>query len=121
MFSAHNGTSLDKQIQTHSEYAQSQAVRAVDLAYTRALRREELRYRGFSILRNGQFATISDRRRSPDQPPALVMVFSGQGAQWAGMGRELLQTNAGFRKDIAEMDEILRGAQYAPTWTIQGE
>ncbi len=37
-----------------------------------------------------------------------VFVFSGQGPQWRGMGRELLKTNTLFRKKIEECDELFR-------------
>jgi acyl transferase domain-containing protein/thioesterase domain-containing protein/acyl carrier protein len=39
---------------------------------------------------------------------APVFVFSGQGPQWWGMGRELLQRESIFRKTIEECDELLR-------------
>lgn len=52
---------------------------------------------------------LSDRK--------VIMIFSGQGAQWAGMGRELL-TDRQFLKDIARMDTILHGLKHPPAWTI---
>ena len=38
----------------------------------------------------------------------LVMVFPGQGAQWAGMGAELLETSQVFADRIAECEQALR-------------
>jgi len=40
---------------------------------------------------------------------APVFVFSGQGPQWWGMGRELLRQESTFREKIEECDEIFRG------------
>lgn len=48
------------------------------------------------------------------------MIFSGQGAQWAGMGKEMIQGDPEFRADIETMDSILRGLKCPPSWTIIG-
>jgi len=49
------------------------------------------------------------------------MIFSGQGAQWPGMGKELIATDPEFRKDIFAMDRILQGLKYPPDWTIESK
>jgi acyl transferase domain-containing protein len=38
----------------------------------------------------------------------IVFVFPGQGSQWAGMGRELMQREAVFRESLEECDRALR-------------
>ncbi|WP_116287909.1 type I polyketide synthase, partial [Parafrankia colletiae] len=38
----------------------------------------------------------------------VVWLFPGQGAQWAGMGAELLETSAVFARRVAECDQALR-------------
>src|SRR5262249_44043581 len=40
--------------------------------------------------------------------PAVVWVFSGHGAQWSGMGRELLRTEPVLGRTFDEIDEIYR-------------
>jgi acyl transferase domain-containing protein len=40
--------------------------------------------------------------------PRTVFVFPGQGAQWVGMGRDLLAANATFRATLAECDRAIR-------------
>src|SRR5262249_46004048 len=40
--------------------------------------------------------------------PQVTFVFSGQGGQWWGMGRELLRQEPVFRRAIERCDEILR-------------
>lgn len=51
-------------------------------------------------------------------PPKLVMVFSGQGSQWAGMGRQLLGEEPVFRAKVDECDALL-----APLlgWSVRAE
>lgn len=41
------------------------------------------------------------------------MVFTGQGAHWPQMGRELLQSNETFRASIKALDRHLHGASYS--------
>jgi malonyl CoA-acyl carrier protein transacylase len=54
------------------------------------------------------------------QQAAVVMVFSGQGAQWAGMGKELTQLGASVMEDVKRMDSALKKVKRPPSWTIKG-
>ncbi|MEZ4644657.1 MAG: type I polyketide synthase [Chloroflexota bacterium] len=49
----------------------------------------------------------------------LVFVFSGQGPQWLGMGRDLLATEPVFRDTVTEIDALLR--QYTTDWSLLTE
>ena len=50
------------------------------------------------------------------------MVFTGQGAQWPQMGRQLFRANPVFKESLQKLDENLQslGAN-APSWTIEAE
>jgi acyl transferase domain-containing protein/SAM-dependent methyltransferase/acyl carrier protein len=41
-------------------------------------------------------------------PPEVVFMFTGQGAQYVGMGRQLYETQPVFRKTLDKCDELLR-------------
>ncbi|XXY48825.1 SDR family NAD(P)-dependent oxidoreductase [Sorangium sp. So ce269] len=47
-------------------------------------------------------------RRAPGARPAVVFVFPGQGSQWLGMGRQLLESEPAFRDRIEELDRVIR-------------
>ncbi|SEC07707.1 Acyl transferase domain-containing protein [Rhizobiales bacterium GAS188] len=63
-------------------------------------------------------AGIATGRADEKQPPQLAFVFSGQGPQWWGMGRELLEQETVFRGAIEECDAQLR--MIAP-WSLLQE
>jgi len=57
-------------------------------------------------------------RIAGDRPPRIAFVFSGQGPQWFGMGRELLKEEPVFRQTLERCDQALR--QYA-SWSLLEE
>jgi myxalamid-type polyketide synthase MxaC len=53
-----------------------------------------------------QPAGLISGRRPLDKAPSVVFTFSGQGSQWAGMGRGLLDTEPVFRRALDECDAL---------------
>ena len=92
-----------------------------DLCYTASLRRSHLGHRlavaganatelrrGLDAFAKGQeSASLAVGAVNPERKPRIAFVFPGQGAQWVGMGRELLRTSAVFRRSIEELDEAI--------------
>ncbi|KAK6829817.1 hypothetical protein PG987_010401 [Apiospora arundinis] len=66
-----------------------------NLAYTLAMHRSHLQWRSFALLQSPEdlhqlSEVISMPAKAQTDPPRIGFVFSGQGAQWYAMGRELL-------------------------------
>ncbi|KAL8952153.1 MAG: hypothetical protein Q9222_001930 [Ikaeria aurantiellina] len=91
-----------------------------DLAYTLANRREHLSHRAFKIVGGSEIpASVG---KMTNQSMNLIMVFTGQGAQWPRMGRELLlRDDLPFQKTLRELDAYLQGVADPPEWTIVKE
>jgi acyl transferase domain-containing protein/NADPH:quinone reductase-like Zn-dependent oxidoreductase len=81
------------------------------LAYTLAQRRSLFDYRSFAILDGARSlrclkSQLSSVTRAISQP-RMAFVFTGQGAQWAGMGRELLRFPI-FRESVCDAEAYLK-------------
>lgn len=63
---------------------------------------------------------VSSFARSTSVKAPIIFTFTGQGAQWPGMGRELIENVQAFREDIQIMDRVLQGLDSKPLWYIEG-
>lgn len=79
--------SLEKSIREHSSYIRSNPAQIRDIAYTLCNRREGLPVRSFAVVTDPEdiefLPPLAYR-----EAPKIVMIFSGQGTQWAGMAKE---------------------------------
>ncbi|OJI89152.1 hypothetical protein ASPTUDRAFT_134297 [Aspergillus tubingensis CBS 134.48] len=121
VFSANTQSSLTQKIEQFQQCVPESPQLAYDFAYTLALHREHLPYRAFGIWDHGAFSETSGLAKVPSRVPEVTMIFSGQGAQWAQMGKDLLETDVEFRRDIHAMDEVLQSFAYPPNWSISDE
>ncbi|KAK7997610.1 hypothetical protein PG989_005650 [Apiospora arundinis] len=92
-----------------------------DLAYTLSSRREQKPYRAFAVTNDASKVEISTTQMASEVTPHVVWVFTGQGAQWPGMGVDLLEHNDTFRAAIYRLDEFLLTLPEPPNWTIEDE
>ncbi|KAL8369933.1 hypothetical protein RB595_000338 [Gaeumannomyces hyphopodioides] len=58
---------------------------------------------------------------SPAEGVGILGIFTGQGAQWPGMGRELLLHNGVFRRAVRLCQEALAGLPDTPQWSLEEE
>lgn len=122
LLSAETDLALKAQTQTLREFAAKNPSRSSELAYTRALHRRVLSHKAFALLQDGIFSEeFSGLKSSRSVAPKIVMVFTGQGAQWAGMGRELTQKHAAFRQDLEAMEATLNMLTCPPEWSLTGK
>ncbi|KAL5583932.1 hypothetical protein FOVSG1_015283 [Fusarium oxysporum f. sp. vasinfectum] len=120
-FSAHSVSSLQLNIKALTEVIDQQSL--ADVAYTLALKRSRFQHRCFRIvskddptkgLMNSDGRTFSGANNSP----AIGFVFTGQGAQWYGMGTQLLDY-AEFRDTISYLDQVMCTLDSPPCWMIR--
>jgi acyl transferase domain-containing protein len=106
-------------IRQNEEYADAHSNLIQDMAYTLATRRDQKLYRTFSVRVDGSSAHLSPVVKSKCAPN-LVLVFTGQGAQWAQMGIDLLSKFPSFLQDIEKMQMALMNTPHPPSWSILG-
>ncbi|KAL8728458.1 MAG: hypothetical protein Q9181_005336 [Wetmoreana brouardii] len=120
VFSAVHPESLSRIVANHRHFVEQNPHLLRDLAYTLGARREHLPHRAFCVTDAKAPLEISPITKSKSTPKT-VFVFTGQGTQWAGMAKQLWEDFDAFRDGIREMDQILAGLPYPPSWTIEEE
>jgi acyl transferase domain-containing protein len=109
LFTANSSKSITRLVDNYKAWVEKNPDKVSDLAYTLARRREHLPHRAFAIVTNGVVESVSQPANSKStKPPSVVMVFTGQGAQWPLMGRELLRSKEVFKSSIRSLDQHLQ-------------
>ncbi|KAI1073750.1 hypothetical protein F5B20DRAFT_586947 [Whalleya microplaca] len=124
VFSANDKEALQKNIQTMSDYLVDPAVHAnlSDVAYTLSERRTHHFHRGFVISKSVEFtpdSQITGKQRA--EPPRVAFIFTGQGAQWSQMGKDLIESFPLARAVIKLLDAALQSLSSPPQWSLLAE
>ena len=117
MFSAHDRNGIHRQISGYMSYIRSLKITPQkesafldDLAHTLNCRRSSLAWKSFAVVESLENLRALDKIISPPQQsksqPTLGFIFTGQGAQWAGMGHELMRFPT-FASSLQDAEEYL--------------
>lgn len=122
VFSANGADSLRQMIANYEAFIERYPEKVNDLAFTLGHKREHLPHRAFAVASPLGSLTVSPLSKSGNKPN-IVMVFTGQGAQWPQMGSALIHSPGfpSFRQTIKSLDAHLQSLQDAPTWSIEEE
>ncbi|KAJ4413542.1 Type I Iterative PKS [Gnomoniopsis sp. IMI 355080] len=115
VFSARDQKALEQVAKSHQQHCSSSSANqhAASLAYTLSTRRTQFDHRSFAVadslsdLSNELQIASPKPVRSAEKLNGLVFIFTGQGAQWSGMGKELLGFPA-FRDSMARSANFLQ-------------
>ncbi|KAK6954931.1 hypothetical protein Daesc_002560 [Daldinia eschscholtzii] len=121
LFSANTSDSLRRQVVQNHKYVEGLPEATSDVAYTLAARRTHLPHRTFSVANKGVISSTAPFSKAPQSSPDLIMVFTGQSAQWPQMGLELLQSNTTFKKSIYHLENVLKSLPDPPSWSLVDE
>ena len=132
IFSANDQDSLKSYLKKLSTHLLNPAVtvKLADLAHTLSERRSRHFHRAFHVIKTSSdtVTTISTDDmifgKRAAEPPKIGFVFTGQGAQWPQMGRDLIQMfphTAG--RVVSQLDGALKALpdDLRPTWTLRDE
>ncbi|KAI4170959.1 MAG: hypothetical protein LQ343_004617 [Gyalolechia ehrenbergii] len=131
VWSAHEQAGIDRASNVYTEYMHDKITDKSDydenllmkrLAYTLSSRRSVLPWKTFVVATSGK--DLGHQVESPSRPlrsstvPKLGFVFTGQGAQWTGMGRELCAHQVFLESlEAASAHLVTLGC----TWSLLGE
>jgi acyl transferase domain-containing protein len=118
VFSAQHPDSVQAMLQGTESYLTRSLGNLKDVAYSLASRRELHSHRAFCVTDGKSPLQISPIVKSNITSPEMIWVFTGQGAQWAQMGKELLEQEPLFKQRIDILDSVLAGLPDPPSWNL---
>ncbi|KAI0101308.1 putative polyketide synthase [Nemania sp. FL0031] len=116
VWSAKNEEALKRTTKNYAAYMESSTPNLDQIAYTLAVKRNRLTWRSFAVLKAdtpGLPPKLPSIRSSRDV--GLAFIFTGQGAQYAGMGLELL-TYPAFRSTLETANAVFQAL--GATWSL---
>jgi acyl transferase domain-containing protein/NADPH:quinone reductase-like Zn-dependent oxidoreductase len=124
VISSHDQITLDKNINALAEVAGKYEL--ADIAYT-LTRKTKHRRKVFATMKKLEIKSCPLSQRiqcgaeSIAEPLVVAFVFTGQGAQWPGMGYGLIQQYEVVRKTMATLQSVLDALPTSPDWQLVEE
>jgi acyl transferase domain-containing protein len=124
VISSHDQNSLDKNINALTEVAEK--CELADIACT-LTRKTKHRFKVFATMTKSDIKShplaqrIQCGAKSITEPLVVAFVFTGQGAQWPGMGYGLIQQYEVVRKTMATLQSALDALSTPPEWQLVEE
>ncbi|KAI0434033.1 reducing type I polyketide synthase [Xylaria sp. FL1042] len=122
--SANDENSLKSGIKSLSSHLLNPAVKIdlQDLVYTLSDRRSRLYHRGYSLQLSTQISLDTfELGKLAGRTPKIGFVFTGQGAQWPTMGKQLLENFPLARTTVERLDHVLQSLPNPPEWSLVSE
>ncbi|PYH35548.1 FabD/lysophospholipase-like protein [Aspergillus neoniger CBS 115656] len=120
--SAQDSKSLESRIEQVCDYANKFPGQLCNIPFTLGVRRQHLSHRAFCVTSSKIPLRSSMFQKSCTQvSPQLSFVFTGQGSQWADMGKGLLETYPCFQGDMLRLESALKGLEDPPSWSLRQE
>lgn len=129
IFSARTDHSLSRLVDDLAEYASkcNELLELRDLAYTLGCRRSRLATRGYLLASQSSLhydlnpSKLSSKSGGFSAKLPFAFVYTGQGAQWSGMGSQLIHQYDVFRSSIRFLDSCLQnlGSGVSPSWSLE--
>ena len=141
LLSANSEKALVATMENFSEYLKiNESVNLRDLNWTLSSRRSAMPvkvvYSGstqeeivakldkqLNIVRETPGTEVGTRSKAigTDSQPRILGVFTGQGAQWPGMGKDLILRSETFNQTIEKLERCLAECPNPPTWSLKKE
>lgn len=127
-FSAKHPVALQNSAKAIKRYLAANPTKLADVAHSLAVHREHYPHRGFVVMSPGVTTSPLCLLLQTAKPvsecgggcPAAVWAFTGQGAQWAQMGKELLEMEPLVRERIEHFDELMASLANPPAFKLKG-